>query len=78
MKKLPARFESQMFALLLTGVTSLVVASVAVFQHVGWTDGLLGMCIQTWLPAWGVVFPLAVIIAPGVRKVAGWLVGTEK
>ncbi len=69
MKKLPARFESQLFALLLTGVTSLIVASVAVFQHVGWTEGLVGLCIQTWLPAWGIVFPLAIVIAPGIKKV---------
>lgn len=70
MKKLPARFESQLFALLLTGVTSLIVASVAVFRHVGWVDGLFVMCIQTWLPAWGIVFPLAMVLAPGIRKVA--------
>lgn len=68
MKKLPARFESQVFALLLTGATSLIVASVAVFQHVGWTDGLVGQCVQAWLPSWGIIFPLAIVIAPGIKK----------
>lgn len=77
MRKLPARFEAQLFALLLTGATSLIVASVAVFSHVGWAEGLVGLCIQTWLPAWGIVFPLAMIIAPGLRKVVRWCVEPE-
>lgn len=77
MKKLPARFESQLFAFLLTGVTSLVVAGVAVFHHVGWADGFFVMCIQTWLPGWGVVFPLAIVIAPGIRKLVGRCVEPE-
>jgi hypothetical protein len=77
MKKLPPRFESQLFALLLTGATSLIVASVSVFQHVGWSDGLVGMCIQTWLPGWVIVFPFAMLIAPGIRKVVRWSVGKE-
>lgn len=77
MRKLPARFESQLFALLLTGVTSLIVASVAVFSNVGWTAGLVGLCIQTWLPAWGIVFPLAIVIAPALRKVVGRCVEQE-
>lgn len=77
MKKFPARFESQLFAFLLTGATSLIVAGVAVFRHVGWADGFVGMCVQTWLPAWGIVFPLAMIIAPGIRKMVQWCVETE-
>lgn len=77
MRKLPARFEPHLFALLLTGVTSLIVASVAVFRHVGWTDGVLGLCIQTWLPAWGIVFPLAIVIAPGIKKVVNRFVKPE-
>jgi hypothetical protein len=68
MRKLPARFEPQLFALLLSGLMSLVVTSVAVIGHTGWVDGVLGMCVQTWLPAWGIAFPLVMILAPGIRK----------
>jgi hypothetical protein len=68
MKRLPARFEPQLFALLLSGLMSLVVTSVAVIGHIGWIDGVLGMCVQTWLPAWGIAFPLAMILVPVIKK----------
>lgn len=77
MRKLPARFEPWLFALLLSGLMSLIVSSVAVIGHSGWVDGVLGMCVKTWLPAWGIAFPLVMILAPGIRRVVRRCVGTE-
>lgn len=74
MKKLPPGFESPLFALLLSGAMSLLVTSMALVRNIGWVDGLLGMCIESWPPAWGVAFFSILIIAPIVRKVVRWCV----
>jgi hypothetical protein len=66
--KLPARLEPVLFAFLLSGAKSRLVSSMAVIRHVGWVDGVLNLCVQTWLPAWGMAFFAAMIFAPVIRK----------
>lgn len=70
MKKLPARHGPILFAFLLSGVMSLLVSSLAVIHQVGWVDGLLGLCVRTWLPAWGIAFLVALFMAKPIR----WMV----
>jgi len=69
MKKLPAHHGPLLFAFLLSGVMSLLVSSLAVIRQVGWVDGLLGLCVQTWLPAWGVAFLVALLLVKPIRGV---------
>jgi len=71
MKKLPPGFDRPLYALLLSGAMSFLVTSMAVFHSVGWVNGLLGLYVQSWLPAWAVAFLAVLILAPGVRKVVG-------
>lgn len=66
--KLPARLEPVLFAFLLSGAMSLLVSSMAVIRHVGWVEGVFGLCVQTWLPAWGMAFIAALLLAPAIRK----------
>lgn len=74
MKKLPARHGPVLFAFLLSGVMSLLVSSLAIIGQVGWVDGVLGLCVQTWLPAWGVAFVVALFMVKPVRWVVARLV----
>ncbi len=69
MKKLPARHAPILFSLLLSGVMSLLVSSLAVIRQVGWVDGVLGLCVHTWLPAWGIAFLVAMLVAQPIQKV---------
>jgi len=47
---------------------SLLVSNMAVISHVGWVEGVFGLCVQTWLPAWGMAFIAALLFAPAIRK----------
>ena len=73
MKKLPAKFELPLFALLLSGLMSFLVSGVALMRTLGglpeWTAW-----IHAWLSSWLVAFPAVMLIAPLVRKiVARWV-----
>lgn len=74
MRKLPARHAPALFALLLSGVMSLLVSSLAVIRQVGWVDGILGLCVQSWLPAWGLAFLVALVLVRPIHKLVGLLV----
>ena len=73
MKKLPAKFELPLFALLLSGLMSFLVSGVALMRTLGtipeWTAWG-----HAWLSSWLVAFPSVILIAPLVRKiVARWV-----
>lgn len=70
MKKLPARHGPVLFAFLLSGVMSLLVSSLAVIRQVGWVEGLMDLCVRTWLPAWGIAFLVALFLV----KPISWVV----
>lgn len=78
MKKLPSRFGPVLYALLLSGAMSFLVTGIAVIHNLGWVDGLLGVCVQSWLPAWRVAFTAVVMLAPLVRMVVGGCVEPEQ
>ena len=73
MKKLPAKFELPLFALLLSGLMSFLVSGVALIRTLGalpeWTAW-----IHAWISSWLVAFPAVMLIAPLVRKmVSRWV-----
>ena len=74
MRRLPARHAPALFAFLLSGVMSLLVSSLAVIRQVGWIDGVLGLCVQSWLPAWGMAFLVALVLVRPIQRLVGRLV----
>ena len=74
MNKLPARFEHPLFALLLSGLMSLLVSGVATLHALGRHDGFVGQWLAAWLTSWSVAFPAVLVIAPLVRKVVARMV----
>lgn len=78
LKKLPARYGPTLFAFLLSGVMSLLVSSLAIIGQTGWVDGVLGLCVQTWLHAWGVAFVVALFMLKPVRWVVSHCVQSRE
>lgn len=74
MRNLPARHAPALVAFLLSGVMSLLVSSLAVTRQVGWVDGVLGLCVQSWLPAWGLAFLIALVLVRPIQELVGLLV----
>ena len=74
MIKLPARFEHPLFALLLSGLMSLLVSGVATWNALGGHGGFAAKWLGAWLHSWLVAFPAVMVIAPLVRKLVARLV----
>jgi hypothetical protein len=73
-RKLPPRFAPVLFALILSGIMSLLVSGIATARAVGVTDLFLYKWITAWLFAWAVAFPGVFVLAPLVRRVVERLV----
>ena len=67
MTKLPAKFELPLFALLLSGQMSFIVAGVTLIRNLGAIPELPAW-INAWLSSWLVAFPSVIVVAPLVRK----------
>ena len=68
-RRLPARYELPLFALLLSGLMSLLVSGVATLNAVGPVDGFAAKWLGAWLGSWAVAFPAVMVVAPFVRRV---------
>lgn len=77
MRKLPQRFEPLLFALLLSGLMSLLVSGVATWHAIGLVTGFSGKWLDAWLSSWMVAFPAVLVIAPQVRRLVASLVRSE-
>jgi hypothetical protein len=71
MTRLPARFELPLFALLLSGLMSLLVSGVATWNAVGLYAEFTDKWLSAWLNSWLVAFPAVMVVAPLVRKLVG-------
>jgi hypothetical protein len=69
MARLPARYELPLFALLLSGLMSLLVSGVATFNAIGPVAGFTTKWLAAWLGSWAVAFPAVMVVAPLVRRV---------
>ena len=74
MIKLPARFQHVLFALLLSGLMSMLVSAVATWNAVGLIDGFPAKWLTAWLSSWVVAFPAVMVVAPLVRRVVARLI----
>lgn len=72
---IPARFEPQLFAALLSGLMSFIVSGIATLRAVGPVPHFFNLWLGAWLSAWLVAFPTALLVVPAVRRVVKKMVG---
>jgi len=72
---LPRRLAPALFALLLSGVMSLLVSGVATWRALGLPPDFVSSWLQAWTFSWAVAFPTAFVIAPFVRSLVARLTG---
>ena len=73
---IPRKFGQLVFGFLLSGLMSLVVSGISTFRAVGWVPDFLGLWSAAWFTAWLVAFPIVVIAAPLVGRLANRLLET--
>ena len=76
MSKLPARFEPLLFALLLSGLMSLLVSGVITWHSLSFRSDFDGLWLASWLSSWLIAFPAVMVISPMVRKLVARCVRT--
>ncbi len=75
---IPARFEPMVFALVLSGVMSLLVSGISTWQagHPG--AGFAGVWLASWFTGWLFAFPVLLVVAPLARRVVRRLVDQDR
>ena len=62
------RYAPFLFALLLSGVMTLLVSGVATVRGVGLVPELAQLWMSSWVVSWAIAFPLVFVLAPLVRR----------
>ena len=67
---IPARFAPYLFALILSGLMSLIVSGIATARVLGWSPA---EWMESWLSSWLVAFPSVLVVAPIARRLVARL-----
>ncbi|MDB5513000.1 MAG: hypothetical protein JWR08_2483 [Enterovirga sp.] len=76
--RLPRRHARYLFALLVTGVMSLVVCGVATLRSVGLRGEFLFTWLTAWPGSWAVAFPTVLVVTPMVHRIVDALCGPAR
>lgn len=71
---IPRKYSQVLFALILSGLMSLMVSGIATLRAVGPVADFGTLWISAWLTAWLFAFPLVLVIAPLARRAVESLV----
>jgi hypothetical protein len=74
---LPKQYAPLLFALILSGLMSLLVSGISTLRAMGPIPQFAEMWISAWLTAWLFAFPVVLLVAPLTRRVIGFLVARE-
>lgn len=74
---IPRRFEPVIFALVLSGLMSLIVAGISTLRVTGFIAGFPELWLKSWITAWPVAFPSVLVIAPITRRIVHKLIVDE-
>ena len=77
MAMIPRKCGPMLFALILSGLMSLLVSGISTFRAIGLSPGFVGLWTGTWLTAWLVAFPAVLVVAPLARKAVERLTATQ-
>lgn len=79
---IPARYAGLLFALILSGLMSALVAAVASWGQVPPTladpTPWLQAWRRAWLHAWPLAFPAVLLLAPLTRRLVAWLTRSSR
>jgi hypothetical protein len=70
----PKKFAPLLFGLLLSGLMSLLVASISSWRVAGLGPDFIAMWLRAWLSAWPIAFPAVLLVAPLTRRLVERLV----
>ena len=65
---IPKRYSPLVFAVLLTGLMTLVISGVATAINVGFPSDFLGRWLRAWLPNWAIACPVLLLVRPYVQR----------
>lgn len=71
------RYAPLLFALLLSGLMSLMVSGISTLRAAGPAPGFFALWTTAWLAAWLFAFPAVLVITPLVRRAVERLVKQE-
>lgn len=71
------KYSPILFALILSGLMSLMVSGISTFRATGLIPNFGGLWISAWLTAWLLAFPMVLLIAPLARRAVELLVEKE-
>ncbi len=74
---IPARYTPLLFALILSGLMSLLVSAVSTLRVLGAEPGFIEAWLSAWLAAWLFAFPTVLLVAPLTRRLVGLLARPE-
>ncbi|OZI60608.1 DUF2798 domain-containing protein [Bordetella genomosp. 11] len=72
---LPKKFAPALFALILSGLMSLLVSGISTYRAAGFAESFTALWIGAWLTAWLIAFPVVLGVAPLARRTVSLLVG---
>lgn len=70
---IPVRYVPLLFALILSGLMSLLVSAVSTLRVLGAGPGFVETWLSAWLAAWLFAFPAVLLVAPLTRRLVGLL-----
>jgi len=65
---IPRRYSPLVFAVLLTGIMTLVISGIATAINVGLPSDFLARWVRAWLPNWAVACPVLLLVRPFVQR----------
>ena len=71
---IPRRYEPFVFALVLSGLMSLIVSAISTARTLGLVDGFVTQWLANWLSSWLVAYPSVLVVSPIARKLVHRLV----
>ena len=71
---IPRKYSQALFALILSGLMSLMVSGISTLRAVGSVPDVVGLWIDAWLTAWLFAFPAVLVVAPLARRAVELLV----
>jgi len=68
------RYAPLLFALILSGVMTLLVSGLSTWRAVGTIPVFAQLWLGAWVTTWSIAFPLVLVIAPLTRRLVEKLV----
>jgi hypothetical protein len=66
---IPKKYAPMLFSLILSGLMSLLVSGLSTVRLTGLGGDFMAVWTGAWLTAWGIAFPVVLVISPLTRHV---------